>query len=93
MICLLNLLKIVAGHDTVVLRADIVFGNKQTQQCSRIHQLAFIRAVSWSIQNAESLWSHMHLTVEHFSFHVFYKKFGLQLDLMSCSSRLTSQRR
>jgi len=33
------------------------------------------------------------LLVEHFSFHAFNKKCGLQRDLMSCSSRLTSQRR
>jgi len=31
-------------------------------------------------------------TVEHFSFHAFYKC-GLQRDLMSCSSCLTLQRR
>jgi len=33
------------------------------------------------------------LTVEHFSFHAFYKKCGLQHDLMSCSSHLTLKRR
>ena len=57
-------------------------------------QWFFIRAVSWSAQNAESHWSHVHitLTVEHFSFHPFYKC-GLQRDLMFCSSRLMLQRR
>ena len=33
------------------------------------------------------------LLVEHCSFHAFYKKCGLQRDFMSCSSRLTLQRR
>jgi len=57
--------------------------------------LGFIRAVSWSAQIAESHWSLLHvtLTVEHFSFHAFYNKCGLQRDLMSRSSRLTLQRR
>ena len=75
--------------------ACFVFGYKQAQQYRRIHQLGFIRAVSWSAQNAESHWPNVHitLTVEHFSFHAFYKKCGLQRDLMSCSSRLTLQRR
>jgi len=56
---------------------------------------AFIRAVSLSAQNAESHRSHVHiiLTVEDFSFHAFYKKCGLQRNLMSCSSRLTLKRR
>jgi len=59
------------------------------------HQLDFIRAVSWSVQFAESHWSHVHitLTAEHFNFHAFYEKGGLQHDWMSCSSRLTLQRR
>jgi len=37
--------------------------------------LGFIRAVSWSAQNAESHWSHVHITliVEHINFHAFYK--------------------
>jgi len=50
--------------------------------------LGFIRAVSWSAQNAESNGSHVHiiLTVEHINFHAFDKKCGLQRDLMSCSS-------
>jgi len=57
--------------------------------------LGFIRAVSWSAQNAELHWSHVHitLTVERFSFHAFYKKCGLQRDFMSYSSRLTLQTR
>jgi len=56
--------------------SNIVFGYKQAQQYRRINQLGFIRAVSWSAQNAESHWSHVHitLTVQHFSFHAFYKK-------------------
>ena len=93
----MNILKFVAGHGNVVQPASIkiVFGCKQAQQHSRTHHLGFIRAVSWSPQNAESHWSHVHitLTLEHFSFHAFYKKSGLQRDFMSCSSRLTLQRR
>jgi len=88
-----NMLKFVAGHGAVVQPAsiNIVFGYKQAQQYSRIHQVAFIRAVSWTAQNAESHWSHVHITliVEHFNFHTFYEKCGLQRDLMTCSSRLT----
>jgi len=70
---------------------SIVFGYKQTQQYSRTHQLGFIRAVSWSAQNAESHWSNVHITliVEHTNFHAFYKKCGLQRS----SSCLTLQRR
>jgi len=90
----INILKFVAGHGTVVQPAsiNIVFGCKQVQQYSRTHHLGFIRAVSWSTQNLES---HVHITrtVEKFSFHAFYKKCGLQRDFMSCSSRLTLQRR
>jgi len=93
----IKMLKFVAGHDIVVQPAsiNIVFECKQAQQYSRTHQLGFIKAVSWSAQNAESHWSHVHitLTVEHFSFHAFYKTCWLQRDLMSCSSRLTLQRR
>jgi len=53
----------------------------------------FIRAVSWSAQNGESHWSHVHitLTVERIDFHAFYKC-GLQRDLMSCLSCLTLKR-
>jgi len=69
--------KFIAGDGTVVQSAsiNIVFGCKQAQQYSRTYQLGFIRAVSWSSQNAESHWSHVHMTVtvEHFSFHAFYK--------------------
>jgi len=89
------ILKFVAGRGTVdqPVSIKIVFGCKQAQQYSRTHRLSFIRAVSWSAPNAESHWSHAHitLTVEHFSFHAFYKC-GVQRDLMSCSSRLTLQR-
>jgi len=71
----INILKYVAGHGTVVQPAsiNIVFGCKQAQQYSGIHQLGFIRAVSWSTQNGESHWSHGHiiLTVEHFNLHAF----------------------
>ena len=76
----INMLKYFAGHGAVVQPAsiNIVFGYKQAQQYRRIHQLDFIRAVSWTAQNAESHWSHVHitLTVEHFSFRAFYKKCG-----------------
>jgi len=53
----------VAGHGTVILLAsiNIVFGCKQAQQYSRKHQWGFIRAISWSAQNAQSHWSHVHL--------------------------------
>jgi len=92
----IGLLKFVAGHGAVVQppSINIVFEYKQAQQYSRKPQLGFIRAVSWSTQNAGLHWSHVHitLTVEHFSFHAFYKC-GLQSDLMSCSSRLMLQRR
>ena len=93
---LINILRFVAGHGTVVqpVSINIVFGCKQAQQYSRIHHLGFIRAVSCSAQNAESHCLHVHitLTVEHFSFHAFYTC-GFQRDLMSCSSRLTLQRK
>jgi len=93
----MNILKFVAGNGAAVQPAfiNIVFGYKQAKKYNRKHQLCSIRAVSWSAQNAESHWLHVHitLTVEHFNFHAFYKKCGLQRDLMSCSSRLTLQRR
>ena len=70
------ILKFVAGHSTIDQPAsiNILFGCKQAQQDSRTHWLSFIRAVTWSAPNAESHWSHVHisLTVEHFSFHAFY---------------------
>jgi len=88
--------QVVAIHGTVVQPAsiNIVFGCKQAQQYSRTHQLDFVRAVSCSAQNAESHWSHVRiiLTVEHFSFYAFYRKCGLQRDLMSCSSCVTLKR-
>jgi len=93
----INILKFVAGHGTVVQPAsiNIVSGWKQAQQYSRTYQLGFIRAVTWSAQNPESHWSQVHITLkaDHFSFHAFCKKCGLQRDLMSCSSWLTLQRR
>jgi len=51
----IDILKFVAGHGTAVqpVSINIVFGCKQAQQYSRTHQLGFIRAVSWSAQNAE----------------------------------------
>jgi len=53
----INKLNFVAGHGTVVQPAsiNIVFGCKQAQQYSRIHQLSFVRAVGWSAQNAFAL--------------------------------------
>jgi len=53
----INLLNFVAGHGTVVqpVSINIVFGCKQAQQYSRIHQLSFIRAVGWSAQKAFAL--------------------------------------
>jgi len=82
----LIMLYFVAGHGAAVQPASInvVFGYKQAQQYSRIHQLGFIRAVSWSAQKHESYWLHVHMTliVEHFNFHAFYKKCGLQRNLM-----------
>jgi len=48
------MLKFVAGHGAVVQPVSIiVFGCKQVQQYSRTHRLGFIRAASWSAQNAE----------------------------------------
>jgi len=92
----INILKFVAAHGTIVQPASIyiVFGCKQAQQYSKTHHLGFIGAVSLSAQNAESHWPHVHitLTVERFSFHAFYKC-GLQREFMSCSRRLTLQRR
>jgi len=87
----INIFKFVAGQGTAVQPAsiNIVSGCKQAQQYTVVehNQLGFIRAVSWSAQNRESHWSQVHITlkVEHFSFHAFYKKRGLQRDLMSCS--------
>jgi len=54
MIYIFNMLKSVAGHDTVVHTAsiNIIFGCKQAQQYRRTYQLGFIRAVSCSVQNA-----------------------------------------
>jgi len=62
----IDILKFVAGHGAVVhpVSIIIVFGCKQAQQYSRIHQFVFIRAVSWSAQNAESHWSHVHITLK-----------------------------
>ena len=61
----INILIFVSGHGTVVQPAsiNIVFGCKQTQQFGRTHNLGLIRAVSWSAQNAESHWSHVHVTL------------------------------
>jgi len=71
----IKMLKFVASHDIVVQPAsiNIVFECKQAQQSSRTHHLRFIRDVSWSAQNVESHWSHVHITrtVKRFSFHVF----------------------
>jgi len=68
----IDILKFVAGHGTVVqpTSISIVFGCKQAQQYSKTHHLGFIRAVSLSAQNADSHWSHVHitLTVEHLQF-------------------------
>jgi len=60
-----TVLNFVAGHGTVIHPAsiNIVFGCKQAQQYSRTHQWGFIRAVSWSAENAESHWSHVHITL------------------------------
>jgi len=91
------MLKFVAGHDIVVqpVSINIVCECKQTQQYSRIHHLGFIRAVSWSAQNAESHWSHVISLLQWNTsvFNHFIRSVGLQRDLMFCSSRLTLQRR
>jgi len=82
MIYILIYFKFVAGHGAVVQPAsiNIAFGYKQALRYSRKHQLGFIRVVSWSAQNAESRWLHVHitLTAEPFNFRAFYKKCGLQ---------------
>jgi len=92
----INILKFVAAHGTIVQPASInmVFGCKQAQKYSKTHHLGFIGTVSLSAQNAESHWPHVRitLTVERFWCHAFYKR-RLQRDLMSCSRRLTLQRR
>jgi len=86
----INILRFVAARGTVVQPAsiNIVYGCKQAQQY-RTYHLGFVGAVSLSARNAESHWSHVHitLTIERFSFHAFYKKCGLQRDLISCSRR------
>jgi len=50
----INVLNVFSGHGTIVQPAsiNIIFGCKQAEQYSRTHQLSFIRAVSWSAQNA-----------------------------------------
>jgi len=91
------MLRFVAARRTVVQPAsiNIVYGCKQAQQYRRTYHLGFIGAVSLSARNAQSNWSHVRitLTVECFSFHAFYKKCGLQRDVMSCSRRLRLQKR
>jgi len=56
----------VVGHRTVVQLGctTIRLGYKQAQQYSRTHHLGFIRAVSWSAQNGEWHWSHVHITLK-----------------------------
>jgi len=56
----------VVGHRTVVQLGwtTIRLWYKQAQRYSRTHQLGFIRAVSWSAQNGESHWSHVHITIK-----------------------------
>jgi len=60
----INKLNFVVGHRTVAQLGctTIRLWCKQAQQYSRTHQLGFIRAVSWSAQNGESHWSHVHTT-------------------------------
>jgi len=60
----INKLNFAFGHGTVVQLGytTIRLWYKQAQQYSRTHQLGFIRAVSWSTQNGESHWSHVHIT-------------------------------
>jgi len=50
-------------------------GVSKARLITLIHQLGFIRAVSWSAQNTESHWSHVHITliVENITFHIFYE--------------------
>ena len=75
MIYILYILKFVAGHGTVVqpVSIDIVSECKEAQHYSRTHQLGFIRAVSWSAQNAKSHWFHVRITptVQHFNLRTF----------------------
>jgi len=65
----INIPKFVSGHGTVVQPAsiNIVFGCKQAQQYRRTHKLDFIRAVSWSAQNAESHWLHVQRSYHSYS--------------------------
>ena len=96
----IDILKFVAGHGTVVhpVSIIIVFGWKQAQHNSRTHQLVLSelsvgahKMLNRIGRTCISLLKYRP-TVEHFSFHAFYKC-GLQRDLMSYSSRLTLQRR
>ena len=56
----------VVGHGIVVQLGctTIRLWYKQEQQYGKTHQLGFIRAVSWSAQNGESHWSHVHITLK-----------------------------
>jgi len=90
----LNLLLDTVLYSSLLPLISYLDVNKHSNIVEHINWV-FIRAVSWSVQNPESHWSQVHITlkVEHFSFHAFYKKCGLQHDLISCSRWLTLQRR
>jgi len=62
----INILNFVVGHGTVAQLGWTIIRLccKQTQQYNRTYQLGFIRAVSWSEQNGESHWPHVHITLK-----------------------------
>jgi len=62
----INKLNFVVGHGTVVQLGctTIRLWYKHAQHYTRTRQLGFIRAVSWSAQNGESYWSHVHITLK-----------------------------
>ena len=54
MVLQFSLVAQLADHDT-----------KKHRNIKRKYQLGFIRAVSWSAQNHESHWSHVHVTLKY----------------------------
>jgi len=56
----------IVGRGTAVQLSctTIRLWHKEAQQYIRPHQMSFIRAVSWSTQNGESHWSHVHIALQ-----------------------------
>jgi len=61
----INKLNFVVGHGTAIQLGCTTsrLWYKQAKQYIRTSQSGFIRAVSWSAQNGESYWSHVHITL------------------------------